>query len=582
MRPGYLKYIGICFVFLLFVQTACSQQPESVSEPEPEAASEWVNEQLTQMSLEEKIGQMFIVGFKGKGTGEKAFVVNEQARTLVKDYHVGGVIYFDRNVENPAQVAKMSNDLQKLALSTERKIPLFITVDQEGGKVTRLKQGFTSYPGNMALGASRSKKLAFQTGKQMGRELKAVGINLNMAPVMDVNNNPKNPVIGVRSFSEDPGLTADLGSEMIRGFHESGMLTIAKHFPGHGDTAVDSHVGLPEIPHSMDRLNDMELVPFKRAIAANTDMVMSTHITFPALEPTSGLPATLSENVLTGLLRKQLNYDGVIITDDMEMGAIAENFGTSEAAVRAIQAGADLVLVCHSLDRQTESIEAVKQAVQRGEIDEKRIDASVRRILNLKAKQSSSLLTDPYVDVKKADQLAAQPDAAEVARQTAEQGVTLVTDPNQLIPLEKKQKLAVFTVNKPKAISGILEQQGYDASISFIDSISKSQIPSLLAKAKQADVVLIAMDTGKENEVWLQLVQQLKSEDIPVVVWGMDVPYGLGEMPQSTTCIALYGSSDPLLEAGAKILSGEIRSHGQLPVTISDRFPYGWPGDESR
>ncbi|MGA8942914.1 MAG: beta-N-acetylhexosaminidase [Thermoactinomyces sp.] len=581
LRPGYLKYIAFCFVFLLFVQTACSQQPEPASEPKPENLSKWVDEQLAAMSLDEKIGQMFIAGFKGKGSDEQALAVNEQARTLVKDYHVGGIIYFDRNVESPTQVARLSNDLQKLALSTERKIPLFITVDQEGGKVARLKQGFTSYPGNMALGASRSKELAFQTGRQMGLELKAVGINLNMAPVMDVNNNPQNPVIGVRSFSENPELTAELGSEMIRGFHESGILTIAKHFPGHGDTAVDSHVGLPEIPHSMDRLDKLELVPFKRAIAANTDMVMSTHITFPALEPTPGLPATLSKHVLTGLLRDQLNYNGVIITDDMEMGAIAENFGTSEAAVRAVQAGADIVLVCHSLDRQTESIKAVKQAVEQGKIDEKRIDASVRRILSLKAKDAS-FLSNPYVDVQKADQLTARPDAAKVARQTAEQGVTLVTDPEQLIPLDTKQKLAVFTVNKPKAITGVLKQQGYDATVSFIDKLSVSQIPSLLTRAKEADAVLIAMNQGKDTGTWIQFVQRLRSENIPVVVWAMDVPYGLGNLPRGTASIALYGSSEPLLEAGAKILSGEIKSQGQLPVTVSERFPFGWPENENR
>ncbi|WP_220183989.1 beta-N-acetylhexosaminidase [Thermoactinomyces mirandus] len=539
-----------------------------------------MDEQLASMSLDEKIGQMFIAGFKGEGSDEQALSVNEQARTLVTDYHVGGIIYFDRNVESPSQMAKLSNDLQKLALSTERKIPLFITVDQEGGKVARLKEGFTSFPGNMALGATRSKELAFQTGKEMGKELRAVGINLNMAPVMDVNNNPQNPVIGVRSFSENPELTAELGSDMIRGFHESKILTIAKHFPGHGDTAVDSHVGLPEIPHSMERLNQMELVPFKRAIAAGTDMVMSTHITFPALESTPGLPATLSENVLTGLLRKQLDYDGIIITDDMEMGAIVENFGTSEAAVRAVQAGADIVLVCHSLDRQTESIEAVKQAVEQGKIDEKRIDASVRRILSLKASLSPAFLTDPYVDVKKANQLAQQPDAAKIARQTSEQGVTLVTDTDQLIPLDPKQKLAVFTVNKPKAISRVLKQQGYDVSVSWIDSLSESQIPSLLAKSRQADAVLIALDQVKENRAWFRFVQKLQSEQIPVVIWGMDVPYGLSELPPGTTYIALYGSSNPLLEAGAKILSGEIKSQGLLPVTISDRFPYGWPANE--
>lgn len=583
LRPKYLKYISFCLAFCVGAVTACSpsSSPGSGEKPMPEASSNWVEEQLKNMTLEEKIGQMFIVGFKGKGDSEQALTVNEQAKTLIEDYHVGGVIYFDRNVKSPNQVATLSNDLQKLALSSERKIPLFITVDQEGGKVARFKEGFTAFPGNMVLGATQNKDLAYQTGKQMGKELRAVGVNLNMAPVLDVNNNPENPVIGVRSFSEDPGLTAELGAELIRGFHDSGIYTIAKHFPGHGDTAVDSHVGLPEISHSMERLNQVELVPFKEAISQGTDMVMSTHIIFPAIETEPGIPATLSEKVLTGLLRKQLNYDGVIITDDMEMGAIAENFGTREAVVRAIKAGADIVLVCHSLERQTQSIDAVKQAVEKGEIDEARIDESVRRILRLKAKDA--FLKQPYADVEKATELSNRPEAEKVARQTAEQGVTLVKDPAQHIPLkpENAKKLAVFTVNKPQAISEVLKQNGYEADVNYVDSLKQPQVQSLAAKAGDADAALVVINQVKENPAWIELIQTLNAKRIPVIVWGMDVPYGLDQLPEGVTSIALYGSSRPLLEAGAKIMTGGVQSQGRLPVTLSKQYPFGWPEQEN-
>ena len=584
LRPKYLKYISVCLAVCMGAVAACSpfSSPGSGEKPMPEASPNWMEEQLGQMSLEEKIGQMFIVGFKGDGVTGQALTVNEQARTLIEDYHAGGVIYFDRNVESPDQVAKLSNDLQKLALSSERKIPLFITVDQEGGKVARFKEGFTAFPGNMVLGATRNKDLAYQTGKQMGEELRAVGVNLNMAPVLDVNNNPENPVIGVRSFSEDPQLTGELGAEMIRGFHDSGIFTIAKHFPGHGDTAVDSHVGLPEISHSMKRLNKVELVPFKRSILAGTDMVMSTHITFPAIEPEPGVPATLSEKVLTGLLRKQLKYDGIIITDDMEMGAIAENFGTREAAVRAIKAGADIVLVCHSLEKQTQSFEAVKKAVEQGEIDEERINESVRRILQLKAKDS--FLKQPYVDVEKAAELANRADAEKVARQTAEQGVTLVKDPEQVIPMkpEEGKKLAVYTVNRPQAISEALKQQGYEASVNYADSLKESQVQALAEKAGDADAALVVINQAKENPAWIELIQTLRSKKIPVVVWGMDVPYGLDQLPEDVAYLALYGSSRSLLEAAAKVLSGQLQSQGRLPVTISKQFPYGWPKQDKQ
>ena len=216
--------------------------------------------------------------------------------------------------------------------------------------MTEIREGVTQFPGGMTLGASGNPDLARRSGRVVGDELRGMGINMNLAPVLDVNNNPKNPVIGIRSFSGDPHQVVDMASAQIQGYHDGGVLTVVKHFPGHGDTSTDSHIDLPTVTHSMDRLNRVELVPFKEVLN-RTDAVMSAHITFPALDDTPGLPGTLSHKVLTGLLRERLGYDGVIITDDLEMGAIVDNFSAKEAAVRAVKAGADILLISHDLTR---------------------------------------------------------------------------------------------------------------------------------------------------------------------------------------------------------------------------------------
>ncbi|MFC4546478.1 beta-N-acetylhexosaminidase [Paenactinomyces guangxiensis] len=530
------------------------------------------------MSLDEKIGQMFIVGFQETSGGE-ATVANEHAKKLITDHHVGGIIYFDRNIQSPGQVGALSNELQDLALSSSPQIPLFISIDQEGGKVVRIKEGVTVFPGNMALGAARDPDLAYQTGKQMGMELRAMGINLNMAPVLDVNNNPKNPVIGVRSFSENPELTAQMSVSMIKGFRDGKVLSAVKHFPGHGDTSLDSHIDLPQIPHNRKRLDRVELVPFREAIAHEADMVMTTHITFPALEPTPGLPATLSKNVLISLLRKELGYQGVIITDDLEMGAIAKNFGTPVAAVRAIQAGADMVLICHSQSKQEKSIEAVKQAVEKGILTEKRIDESVRRILKLKAERlgENSIIEKPHTTAKEIKQRVGNAETKALSVRIAEKAVTLVNDQRKFLPLPptSHSRLLVLTSQKPETFREALEQEGFTPEVVLTDELDKEKIPELVRQAEQMDAVVVGVSRLKSGSAQAELISRLQAGNKPVIIVGLDTPYDPNALPKESTYLTAYGSTTASLTAVSRAISGKIPLTGRLPVTISETYPFG-------
>lgn len=338
-----------------------------------------IDYKLKNMSLEEKVGQLFQVGFQSKS-------IDREIKDLIENYHIGGVIYFTRNIENLEQTASLSKNLQELALDSGAGIPLFISVDQEGGKVRRIKD-LTYFPANIEIGATGDKELSRKAAAVTAKELKGLGINVNLAPVLDVNNNPANPVIGERSFGADPILVAEMGVAYIKGLQAEGIIATAKHFPGHGDTAVDSHFDLPVINHSRERLDQVELYPFKKAIEAGVDSIMVAHIYFSTIESEAGIPATLSKAVLNDLLREDLNFEGVIITDDLEMGAITNFFGTAAGAVKTIEAGSDIVLISHSYDKQKQAIEAVIAAVENGRISEKRIEESLRRIIKLKGKR---------------------------------------------------------------------------------------------------------------------------------------------------------------------------------------------------
>lgn len=350
----------------------------AAANPVDAEASAAIERLLGGMDLRDKLGQMLLGGFDGTK-------MTTEAMKLISAYRAGGIIYFSRNVSSPEQLAALTRELQEAA-SANGVPPLWVSIDQEGGMVARITEGVTLMPGQMAIAAAGSAEDAYRAAYVSGSELRRIGINLNYAPVLDVNNNPLNPVIGVRSFGESPEAAAEFGAAAVRGYQDAGVAATAKHFPGHGDTDVDSHLDLPTVPHDRARMDKVELVPFRRAFAEGVDAVMSAHIYFPALEKEK-LPVTLSPAVLTGLLREELGFEGIITTDCMEMNAIAEHYGVAEASVLAVLAGADQILVSHRSDRQGAALAALEAAVHEGRIAEARIDDSVRRLLRMKWKR---------------------------------------------------------------------------------------------------------------------------------------------------------------------------------------------------
>jgi beta-N-acetylhexosaminidase len=333
-------------------------------------------------TLREQIGQMLLFGWNGE-TEDDRLDAGPHALALIDELAVGGVIIMGRNAQGAAHLTETIAALQERNASAGR-APLFVAVDQEGGRVQRLlPPDFTRVPSAREIAQSGDPAVARASAAAIAQELSSCGINWDFAPVLDVNNNPDNPVIGARSYSDDPAVVAAMGVAAVRGFQEDGnILACGKHFPGHGDTDTDSHHALPRIPHGRERLDRIELVPFRAAISAGIDAIMTAHILFPALNPER--PATLSPAILTGLLREELGFDGLVITDDLEMRGVADDWGAAEAAVLAVNAGADVLLCCHTLSTQQAIRDALIAAVESGRIPRTRIEESCERIARVK------------------------------------------------------------------------------------------------------------------------------------------------------------------------------------------------------
>ncbi len=375
-----------------------SEEPGTEEEPdtkEPEPEEGTVTEpvpleaQIENMTLDEKIGQLLIAGFKGKS-------LDGQVKALIQKYHVGGLILFKRNIANSTQLLDLMNGLK--AANGKNKIPLFLAIDEEGGKISRMPEELMNTPACRVIGEKNDKDFAFGIGSAIGNKIKSFGFNLNFAPVLDIDSNPDNPIIGERSFGPDEKIVSEMGIQAMKGFQSQNIISVVKHFPGHGDTLVDSHIGLPTVDKDTDSLMEFELVPFKEAIKQNADGIMVAHILYNRID--SKYPATLSEKIITNLLREDLNYDGVIITDDMTMGAILENYDIGEAAVQSIKAGSDILVVCHGYDNEIKVFNSLKTAVENGDITEERIDQSLMRILSLKKKYAISDKIIKDVDIE--------------------------------------------------------------------------------------------------------------------------------------------------------------------------------------
>lgn len=344
------------------------------------------------LSLKDKIGQLLVTGFDGT-------TLNDQTRSLILDHGIGGFILFERNYESPQQLRALTTEMQKLALSRPPHRPLWISVDQEGGRVCRLKAPFSALPFQSRLGKADSKELAFQYGKALGDELRVVGINLDYAPVLDANTNPANPIIGERAISADPELAGRLGSAVIRGFYASGVLPVGKHFPGHGDTELDSHLALPIVHKDAASLERQELVPFAHAFQEDLPMLMTAHVVYPAWDETH--PATFSKFIMRDLLRGRMGYQGLVISDDLEMKAVADHYPLDSMPELGLTAGIDLFLVCHSIEKTLNLKEGLIRAGEWGGMLAARIEESAQRVERIKQRLPDplSLPADEVADL---------------------------------------------------------------------------------------------------------------------------------------------------------------------------------------
>ncbi len=525
------------------------------------------------MTLEEQIGQLLMVGFWGSTPSQEII-------DLIQRHHVGNILLFSRNIRDAQQVFELTQSLQAIAQEAGLRYPLLIAIDQENGLVQRLGEAVTLFPGNMALGAIGSEKVAYEVALATGRELKALGINMNLAPVVDVNNNPANPVIGVRSFGEDARQVARLAAAMVKGYHAAGILACLKHFPGHGDTAVDSHLALPTIPCALERLEALELVPFRSGIEVGAESVMIAHVSFPALTRQDMLPATLSSAIVQGLLREKLGFNGLILSDCLEMKAISETFSTERAAVMALQAGIDLVLVSHHYTQQRGSIEAIQAAVQAYELSPQAVQQAAERVLRLKASYLSWNDLPPSTTFPASIGCEAH---IQLQDQAYELSTTLVRNEDALLPLHLKSGECIVVLSPQRNSMSMVEDRYYSDEV-LADIIEQYHSPvrmlsiapgpvedaysKLLQTTSESDIFIVATVNAHLDEQQAEVVRYLVASGRRIIGIAVRNPYDLLAFPQLRTYLVTYEYTRPALAAAVRVIFGERQAQGHLPVSL--------------
>ncbi len=535
----------------------------------------WASNRLKTMTLDQKIGQLFQIRIDGD-------TLDESERQIILQKHIGGIIYFqyNGNLDDPVRSARMSNDLQACVLGPGGSgIPLLISMDQEGGRVTRITGG-AEFPGNMGIGATRQTDMAYQAANVMGAEIRAVGGHMDLAPVLDVNNNPANPVIGVRSFGEQAGLVSQMGIAYMNGLRDAGIIATAKHFPGHGDTSVDSHSGLPVVSYDYATLDNVHGKPFRDAIANGLEAIMTAHIVVTCLDPDR--PATLSPTVMNGYLRGTLGFDGVIMTDSMGMAGITSGYGVAESAVMAIKAGVDLLSLSPDLNA---AWNAVKSAALSGDIPMSRLDQSVERILALKYRHG--LFDNPYVNAEVADDIVGQPAHWDAELDIARAAVTLVKNANGILPLNltASQKVLVVTVEGSETTTDassrfanyIMQKHSNVQSLPLAANPTSSQRTTIKNAAASAYVTIIGTSRAQlaSNAGQATLVNELKAQGRRVIVVGLREPYELASFPAVDAYVAAYNYRNCGFQAAADVIFGDWNPTGLLPVTIPGLYAFG-------
>jgi beta-N-acetylhexosaminidase len=566
----------------------------------------WVARTLGRMSLEDKVAQLVLPGLRGvfTPTDSDAF---EKLERLARERKVGGFHVFGGLEPVPAvllhpaygmsEERSTKADAVGLALLLDRlqeaaPVPLVFSADFEGG-AGYIVDGATRLPRAMAIGATRDPDLAERAGRLGAEEGRALGVHVDFYPVVDVNNNPRNPIINVRSFGEDPALVSQMATAYIRGIHEGGMLATAKHFPGHGDTSTDTHLEMAVIDHPRTRLDAVELPPFEAAIAAGVDAIMSSHIRLPALDPTPGLPATLSRPILTGLLRKELGFGGLVFTDSMSMHAISRRFPPDRAAAMAVAAGADVVL--DPPDPEA-ALRGILEAVESGEIPRDQLDRSVERILTAKARLGLS--KSRRVDVSAVPSLIGGRARAGLAREIAARAVTLVKDERGQVPLRLPASARVLLLSVIDYESGWregapgrvllpeLKRRFPDTTaVEVSDRTTAGEMDLLKALARRSDAVVAALQmrvAAYSGRMDLQPAQQALLEDIaadadrPFVAVAFGNPYVASIAPKLPALLLTYDFGDATEAAAVAALAGDAPIGGTLPISIPDLFPAGY------
>ncbi|MEP6693400.1 MAG: glycoside hydrolase family 3 N-terminal domain-containing protein [Chloroflexota bacterium] len=526
--------------------------------PEPSALDKFVSS----LTVEQRAGQTMAIAFHGS-------TVTSAVEEMIRTRAVGGIVLRAENAAGRGDLGRICGDLQRIA--TEAKVPqLFLALDQEGGSVARIAP--TVFPSQMALAATPDPAAAVRRAAAItADELLEMGVNWNFAPVADVNNEPLNPIIGNRSYGSDPQRVAALVDAAVRAYADAKMLCCAKHFPGHGAATVDSHIGLPIIDVDRARLDRVELVPFRQAIAAGVPAIMLAHLIVPALDPTPSLPASLSRRISTDLLRGELGFRGITVTDDLEMGALA-TIGEAAAGLRALQAGADFVLFRFDETAQREGHRLVVDAARNGALPS--LDASVARLIDAKTRY---LILTRGNTFHKPDLTANATAALDMARDS----ITLLHNDGKALPLRGRVYAIATTTADLTTLPGDsdlaseLERSWPDVSArKFGTNITESVITTALAEAKQADVVVVGVADIGINDDQLKLVTRLAASR-PTVLVSLRGPYDVRFAPNVAAAVCAYDGRLPSLRAVIEVISGARKPVGSLPVTVNDRYALG-------
>ena len=537
----------------------------------------WVEKTLKAMTLEEKVGQLIACRYTGDFFNEESPYLAD-LKDLIVHRKIGGVIIF---LGEAYETAHLNNALQKMA-----KFPLLVASDLERGTGNQIT-GATLFPTLMGVGAANSEELAFKMGQVTAIEGRALGIHMTYAPVIDVNINPDNPIINTRAIGEDPEQVSRLAAAFIKGCQANGMIATAKHFPGHGDTDQDSHSLLPTISADRERLDRVELHPYRKAIEAGVKAVMVAHLYVPALDPTPNLPASMSPAILTDLLRKKLGFRGLVVTDAMEMGGVTNSYSSTDAALQAILAGVDMVLLPLEPGKV---VDFLVEAAKSGRLPASRIDESVRRVLEAKARLGLHL--DKFVDVDALPRKLGTKANLDQARLTFERAVTLVTNDGDMLPLrDANRKITVLSLSS--------DQADYFAGRSFADAVKKrspgaqvfyadtntgqESLDDAFFKAAGTDVIICAVFSSLrawKGSVGLDprhvdLIKTLAATGKPVAVVNFGSPYLLRNFPEVSSYLCLYRNAPIAQDIAVRTIFGELDISGKLPVSIPGLYPLG-------